>query len=272
VTRADCASFLQWALPRLGMRWAGFRRVRSQVCKRIGRRMVGLELGSLDGYRRYLEAYPEEWARLDAMCRITISRFFRNHTVFEAIGGEVLPALAAAASERGDPTVRVWSCGCASGEEAFSVAMLWAARIAARTPPVEIEITATDADPAMLDRARRGFYGAGSIRELPDDLRAVGLDTDGQGYRVRASIRGRLRWLCEDVRLGVPMGPFDLVLCRNLVLTYFADGLQRDVMGRVVETIRGGGALVIGSHEQLPDLLVPLERWVAKLPIYRRAG
>jgi len=97
--RAQCVAFLQWALPQMRMRWAGFRRVRSQVCKRIGRRRRELGLDDLDAYRAYLKERPDEWQRLDAMCRITISRFLRDRGVFEALSEVVLPALIVSARE-----------------------------------------------------------------------------------------------------------------------------------------------------------------------------
>ena len=84
------------------MRWPGFRKVRSQVCKRIRRRLNTLALDDLDAYKRYLETHADEWPRLDSMCRITISRFYRDRGVFEALEAEVLPALATAARKRGD--------------------------------------------------------------------------------------------------------------------------------------------------------------------------
>jgi len=270
VKQAECVDFLQWCLPRLRMRWPGFRKVRSQVCKRIGRRLRELDLEDLDAYRRYLESHADEWARLDAMCRITISRFFRDRGVFEALETEVFPALATAARKRGDRALKIWSCGCASGEETYTVTMLWHTRVAPRYPDLGIEVTATDADPQMLERARRGVYSAGSIRELPDDLRHAAIEDAGGLFRVRDRFRERVSWRCQDVRVATLPGPFDLILCRNLVLTYFDDTLQREVMDGVAAALRPGDALVIGSHESLPPLAVACEPWCAKLPIYRR--
>jgi len=272
VKQAECVDFLQWCLPQLRMRWPGFRKVRSQVCKRIARRLRALDLEDFAAYRRHLEAHDDEWARLDSMCRITISRFFRDRGVFEALETEVLSALASAALQRGDHTLKIWSCGCGSGEEAYTVAILWEARIAARLPGIEIEVTATDTDPRVLERARHGVYSAGSIRELPVDLRQAGMETEGESFRVCARFRKSMSWRCQDVRVETPPGPFDLILWRNLVLTYFDEALQSEVMERVVKALGPGGALVIGSHESLPPLAVAWEPWCAKLPIYRRVG
>jgi chemotaxis protein methyltransferase CheR len=270
VSQAECTKFLKWCLPRLRMRWAGFRKVRSQVCKRIARRMRELDFDDLDAYRRYLQLDDEEWRRLDGMCRITISRFFRERGVFEALENDVLPALASAALERGDHTLKIWSCGCASGEEVYGMIALWEGRVAQGHPEIDLEVVATDADPQMLERARRGVYGSSSIRELPVDLWRFAFEGAGEPYRVRTRLRERVSWRCQDVRDTTPEGLFDLILCRNLVLTYFDQELQLEVMPRVLEVLRPGGALVIGSHESLTPYDLGCDHWGGPLPIFRR--
>ncbi len=126
VKDADCTEFLQWALPRLGMRWPGFRRVRGQVCKRLRRRMAELGLRDLADYRALLETHPEEWTRLDGLCRISISRFYRDQGVWRTLEREILPRLADRARARGETRLRIWSAGCASGEEPYTLALLFA--------------------------------------------------------------------------------------------------------------------------------------------------
>src|SRR5687767_9866085 len=93
---AECAGFLQEALPRLGLRWPGFRKVRGLVCKPIGKRLRERGLADLCDYRAYLEAHASEWERLDAFCRIPISRLYRDRAVFAGLEHEVLPVLAMA--------------------------------------------------------------------------------------------------------------------------------------------------------------------------------
>lgn len=86
---ADCVAFLQWALPRLDLRWRGFRKVHGQVCKRLKRRMKELGLDGFDAYRKWLAADTDEWAVLDGMCHITVSRFYRDSRIFKALGQHV---------------------------------------------------------------------------------------------------------------------------------------------------------------------------------------
>src|SRR5690242_19600070 len=154
----QCVAFLQWALPRLGMRWAGFRKVRRQVCERLGWRLAELGLPDLDAYRALLEREPEEWVTLEALTHITISRFYRDRGVFGFLAAEVLPDLAASGR------VRAWSAGCASGEEAYTLSIMWELELAERFPSAKFAVLASDVEEAMLGLARRGCYGAGSLR------------------------------------------------------------------------------------------------------------
>lgn len=116
----DCVAFLQWALPQLRLRWVGFRKVRAQVCKRIDRRCR--ELGLPDGvaYRDYLVTHPTEWPIMASLCRISISRFYRDRAVFDQLAQVVLPVLAS-----GETELRCWSLGYASGEEAYTLNLIW---------------------------------------------------------------------------------------------------------------------------------------------------
>jgi chemotaxis protein methyltransferase CheR len=115
----DCTVFLQWALPLRNLRWPGFRKVRRQVCKRLKRRIEELGLVDFAAYRARLEADASEWGVFDECCHITISRFFRDRGVFEALRQRVLPDIATRArSER--QTARIWSAGCASGEGPYT--------------------------------------------------------------------------------------------------------------------------------------------------------
>jgi chemotaxis protein methyltransferase CheR len=251
MTDDECVAFLQWALPRLRLRWAGFRKVRRQVCRRIVGRQAQLGVG-VAAYRARLEADPAEWPVLERLCRVTISRFWRDRGLFEALRDEVLNALG--------PDVVAWSAGCASGEEAYSLVL------AADEAGVRLRVLATDVDPVLLERARRASYPESSLRELPSDLRLHAFEAG----RLRPEYRARVEFVRHDVRTGSPDGPFDLVLCRNLVFTYFDEELQREVGGRLTPALRPGGALVVGAHETLPQGLEGLVPWLSSIGVYRR--
>ena len=238
-------AFLQWALPRLGRRWAGYRRVRRQVCRRARRRARELGLESLADYRRRLERDPHEWRALDALANITISRFRRDRGVFEFLEADVLPALARAAAT----SVRAWSAGCAGGEEAYTLAIAWELAPEPRPP---LEILATDVEPAMLRRATAARYAPPSLRDLPPAWRAAAFAPDGDELVLRPRFRGLVTVARHDLRSEPPAGPFDLVLCRNVAFTYFDETGRRDALRRIADVMEPGAVLVVGAHERLP--------------------
>jgi len=265
-----CVRFLQRTLPQMHMLWPGFRRVRRQVCKRIDRRMNALGLAHIDEYEAYLETHAGEWARLDSLCRITISRFSRDRGVFATLVEAVLPELARDVRARGGDTLRAWSVGCASGEEPYTLAILWHTKLQPRFPGMKLDITATDIDAQMLERARAARYARGSLKELPADLLARAFTREDDTYRLDSRYTANVTFLEQDVRETCPEGPFDLVLCRNLVFTYFDEGLQAGLLGRIVDCMADGAALVVGIHEDLPEGTARLAPWFDKQRIYRK--
>jgi len=267
---SECVGFLQWYLPRLGLRWAGFRKVRGTVCKRIARRIRALGLADLAAYRGYLADHRAEWEHLETLCRIPISRFWRDRAVFEWLAAEGLPERAALAAERNQPVVRLWSAGCASGEEAYSLRIAWSQRAEAVSPSVRPEILATDAEQQMIARAKAARYSKGSVRELPPDLRSRAFDRDGDGFVLRDAMKTDVAFLQQDLRRSWPGGPFDLICCRNTAFTYFDAHGQRQVLDRLAERLQPDGLLIVGGHETLPGDDARFSRVANALPVYRR--
>jgi chemotaxis protein methyltransferase CheR len=274
VTDRDCISFLQWALPRLGLRWEGFRKPRRQVCRRIERRRRALGLADLDAYRGRLEADPGEWRVLDQLCLVTISRFWRDQSVFDALASKVLPALAGEARAKGRPRLKAWSAGCASGEEPYSLRLAWDLSAAANGSGVDLEILATDVDQTLLDRARRGCWPSSSLKDLPAAIRERAFDKRGELFCLRREYRHGVSFRLHDIRDGSPESGYDLVLCRNLAFTYFDLDGQRAAARLLARSLLPGGALVLGSHEALPGAEGALEHWGDNIPhaIHRHDG
>jgi chemotaxis protein methyltransferase CheR len=262
VKDTDCTEFLQWALPRFRMRWPGFRRVRGQVCKRLGRRLAELGLKNLVDYRALLEMHSEEWTRLDGLCRISISRFYRDQGVWRTLEREILPRLAERARARGDRKLRIWSAGCASGEEPYTKALLFA--FGEAISDCRPEILATDADPHLLERARRACCPTTSLRNVPESWRAA-FERFGEEYRLRPGYRRPVRFLEQDIRHAFPESRFDLILCRNLAFTYFETPVQTGIARRLAERLETDGMLLLGIHESLPEsvpMLVQERPWL----------
>lgn len=267
-----CVHFLQWALPQLHLRWRGYRRVRRQVCKRLGRRLRVLGLPDLAAYRDYLAAHPAEWSILDNLCYISISRFYRDQAVFDQLTQVVWLALAKQALTRGQTTFCCWSIGCASGEEPYTLSLIWHLALQPRFPTLSCHILATDADEGLLERAKAARYPASSLRELPPTWRGVAFTQVDDEYRLGDRFRAGVEFQRQDIRAAQPPGPFHLVLCRNLVLTYFAESLQREVLAQIIPRLHDGGAFVAGTHETLPEGVGGLALWFPNLGIYRKEG
>jgi chemotaxis protein methyltransferase CheR len=202
---------------------------------------------------------------LDALCRISISRFYRDRGIFDELA-RALPPLAAQARQRGAARLRIWSAGCASGEEPYTEALLLAFRML--PDPCQAEIVATDADPHLLARARRACYPPGSLRELPPGWQAAAFNAVGEERCLRPAYRNAVRFLEQDIRRERPDEHFDLILCRNLVFTYFAVPLQMRTVARLADALVPDGLLLLGSHESLPQAVPGL---ITERPwLYRR--
>jgi len=267
---AEGVSLLQWCMPKLRLRWPGLRKVRRIVYKRIDRRLKELGLSGVDAYRSYLESHPAEWPVLDALCWIPVSRFYRDKGVFQHLEQEVLYQLSEAAAIRGEKEVWCWSLGCASGEEPYTLAILWRHVLASRFPMVEIRILATDVDPQAIERASRGCYPEHSIRDLPQDWRAEAFVVTNEEFCLKAEYRQPVIFRLQDIRETTPEGRFDLILCRNVVFTYFDSALQLEILQKILDKLISGGALVIGRTEYLPEGVAGLELWSKATRVYRK--
>jgi len=269
-TDSENVRFLQWCLPKLHLRWPGFRKVRRHVYKRVTGRLKELGLPGLEAYRLYLQAHPDEWAMLDSFCWINISRFFRDRAVFEHLANEVLPQLAQRVIGLAQTEILCWSAGCAAGEEPYTLSIIGKNRLSTQFPQLRLRIVATDIDQAAIRRAERACYRASSLRDLPAEWRTEAFVAVADELCLKTEYRRPVTFVLQDIRAGVPEGRFHLVLCRNLVFTYFDEVLQRRIMQRLSGTLAPGGVLVIGSLESIPDGPWGVQPWSTRLGIYQK--
>jgi len=253
VKDADCVRFLQWFLPQNHMRWPGFRKVRSQVCKRIAKRLEQLQIHNVEAYQGYLLQQPQEWFNLDKLCRVSISRFYRDKLVFTQLAQQVLPELAARAQATEDKTVRVWSIGCGSGEEPYTLVILWQHLLAQNFPAIQLHVLATEVDPHLLERCRHACYPASTIKNMPEALRTVAFSRTDYQYCLKPAYKNTIEFEQQDIRKTMPEEQFNLILCRNLVFTYFDLELQQKLLNELHSHLFPNGWLVLGVHEQLPE-------------------
>jgi chemotaxis methyl-accepting protein methylase len=218
---------------------------------RLESRMLAAGCADLHAYHSRLMAEREEIDRLVESLVVPVTEFFRDGWVFRELADRVLPALPVSSG-----TLRAWVVGTATGEEAYTVAMLLA-EAAARQRGRGFEVLASDLDQRSLEVARAGLYSAAAVQAIPPELRQRYLRSEGSGFRMMDSIRGRVHFAQHDL-MGPRLAPkeaivaaFDLVSCRN-VLFYFDASLRAKAVERLAAVVEPGGALVIGPTEALP--------------------
>jgi chemotaxis protein methyltransferase CheR len=239
--------FLAAALPPLGLSPEAHRR--RNLRRRLTRRMETLGIHEFRLYLEHLKRTPEEGRVLRSLLPVTISRFFRNRSVFDALSERILPELAA----RGI-ACRAWCAGCASGEEAYSLRIAWE-ELPGKKPP--FFVSATDIDPASLSRASEGIYGESSLREVPKGIRGKYFAREGNAFRIREDLKAGMEFRLHDLRDGNPPGKSDLILCRNAAFTYFLPEAQMLAARAFRASLSPSGWLVIGRTEKLPPWATP---------------
>jgi chemotaxis protein methyltransferase CheR len=154
----------------------------------------------------------------------------------------------------------------------YSLRLIWDMQLAAHYPELDLELLGTDSEAQVLARARNACYPRSSLRETPPDWLGEAFTIQDGDYCVRPEFRRHIAFELQDIRRSLPEGLFDLILCRNLVLTYFEPDLRRAVLTRMVARLQPQGALVVGIHERLPDEFRGLEPWPGSRACYRRCG
>jgi chemotaxis protein methyltransferase CheR len=231
--------------------WQGYRKVRKGVIKRLRRHMTELDCTNLGDYIAVLEQNQAAYQMCQAYLRVTISRFCRDKQVWRHLENRLLPELAAHYPSE----LKVWSAGCACGEEPYSLAILWD-RLQI---PTALKITATDADPLNLERARKGVFGKSSLKALsPECISSCFRRLNAKHYSILPHLQENISWYVHDLLDTPPQRQFHLIFLRNNLLTYYQQPTLGPAAERIVETLMSGGLLVIGAHERLPDLSVPL--------------
>src|SRR5919112_1335386 len=263
----DLHAFLDRVRERTGLDFSAYKR--ATIVRRLQRRMAAAGAATLPEYRRYMDRHPEELQRLVASFLIKVTEFFRDPELFSYLRDQVLPGLISEARERGE--LRIWSAGCATGEEAYSLAMLVSDLLAEDAEDLPVRIFATDVATDAVEFARRGIYTQAALQGLPPDLVARHFTPIDGAFEVRKQVRSLVVFGEHDLANRAPFPRIDLVLCRN-VLIYFTPELQRRALQLFAYSLRQGGYLALGKSETvspLPDFFT-LEQ--PRLKIFRRAG
>jgi two-component system, chemotaxis family, CheB/CheR fusion protein len=214
--------------------------------RRVERRVSLRSLPSLDSYARLMRQQPDEAVALMKELLISVTNFFRDPQAWSALEERIIPRLFLNKGPRDQ--VRVWVPGCATGEEAYSVAMLLAEHAAGSIAQPAIQVFATDLDERAIATAREGFYTDAEIADVPEDRLKQFFSREASGYRVKRDLREVVLFAHHNVIKDPPFSHIDLISCRNLLIY-----LNRAIQERLIETfhfaIRPGGILFLGTSE-----------------------
>ncbi len=233
---------------------------RSTILRRIARRMQVTRSENLREYNDALSDNPEEVRALFADLLISVTTFFRDRDSFEALKTSVIPQLFE--GRDATDTIRAWVPGCATGEEAYSIAMLLSEEASRHEPRPMMQVFASDLDGNALAIAREGLYPAAIEADVSEERLRRFFTRDKDGYRVRQELRDLLLFALHDVLKDPPFSRVDFISCRNLLI-YLDRELQEQVCTTFHYALNAGGFLLVGSSETAdhpPGLFRPLDR------------
>ena len=242
----DLESLLDYLKRSRGFDFTGYKR--STLGRRIDRRMQLVGVDAYASYIDYLEVHPDEFDALFDTVLINVTCFFRDRDSWQQLAERVLPSLLAGKGP-GAP-VRVWSAGCASGEEAYTLAMVLAEAIGLDEFRERVKIYATDVDDDALARARQATYAGPEMDGVPSDLLEKYFEESNNRYAFRGDLRRTLIFGRHDLTRDAPISRVDLLVCRN-ALMYFNAETQHQILARFHFALNDGGVLFLGRAETM---------------------
>ena len=228
----------------------------TSLARRIRVRMQHVRVDTFDDYVTYIERHPGEHVALFNTILINVTAFFRDLEAWQVLGEEIIPRLVDEAAD--SRSLRLWSVGCSSGEEAFSAAILLAEHLGDRAADFNVKIYATDVDEEALNTARHALYRSDDVKDVPASFLEKYFSREGQAYRFRRDLR---RWCIfgrHNVAQDPPLSHIDLLICRN-ALIYFTRDLQDRILARFHYAVIERGFLFLGRAESL----LARSRWFA---------
>lgn len=245
---------------------------KNTLYRRIERRMGIHQINKIASYVRYLQENPAELDILFKELLIGVTNFFRDPGVWEELEDNVIPPLIATMPH--GQILRAWIPGCSTGEEAYSLAIVFKEAMDKMIPNknLSLQIFATDLDIAAIDKARKGIFPSNIVADVtPERLNRFFIKTDDDNYRVNAQIREMVLFAPQNVIKDPPFTKLDLLSCRNLLI-YLDTELQKKLLTLFHYSLNNGGILILGSAETngaQNDLFSTVN---AKLRIYQRSG
>ncbi|MBD2100418.1 protein-glutamate O-methyltransferase CheR [Leptolyngbya sp. FACHB-261] len=237
---------------------------RPALKSRILARMQRLGVENYRDYRAHFEQQPKELSYFLDTVFINFTRFFRDRLVWDYLANQAIPQIIA--NKAPHESIRVWSVGCASGEETYSLAIVLAEALGIEQFQQRVRLFGTDVDPKAVLKARRGYYSAHAVEAIPTALREKYFECTTDGYLRHSGLRRSIFFRCHDLIHRPPFLKIDLLVCRN-TLIYFRQEAQTQALLRFNFSLRNDGFLLLGQAENLvthlqKSLFTPVERQV----------
>ena len=249
-------SLLTYLKEERGFDFTGYKR--ASLMRRVRRRMDAVEITDFEAYQDHLLLHPDEFTELFNTILINVTGFFRDRDAWTHLQEQILPALV---ERRDGRPIRAWSAGCASGEEAYSLAMAFAEVLGVEDFVRRVKIYATDVDEEALSVARQATYTQHEMHGVPDDLRDKYFERQGQRFLFRKELRRTVIFGRNDLVQDAPISHVDILACRN-TLMYFNAETQSQILQRLHFALQPDGVLFLGKAEMLlghPSLFRTLE-------------
>ena len=239
--------------------------------RRVARRMAMASIEA-DGMEQYLKILRQDPAELDLLAKdllINVTSFFRDAKTFEAMEQIVIPDLIRI--RKLDRPLRVWVAGCSTGEETYSLAMIFREQLLEADTDIKLQVFASDIDPDAVARARDGLYPESIAEEIPPARLKRFFTREEHGYRVSPELRAIVVFTVQDILADPPFSRLDLVSCRNLLI-YLRPEAQAQVIAMFHFALREGGVLLLGSAETVGGAVTQFEAISKQHKIYRHIG
>jgi two-component system CheB/CheR fusion protein len=248
---------LEYLRQNRGFDFTGYKR--PSLMRRVGKRMQDIHIETFEDYVDYLEVHPEEFSHLFDTILINVTAFFRDTAAWEYLGSEIIPRILAV--KKGSDPIRIWSAGCASGEEPYSLAMLFAETMGENAFRERVKIYASDVDEEALTVARQGNYSSNATEPVSTERKERFFEHSNSRLVFRSDLRRSIIFGRHDLVKDAPISHLDLLACRNCLMYFNAD-TQRRILGGFHFALNNDGFLFLGKAELLfthADLFSPVD-------------
>lgn len=242
---------------------------KNTIYRRVERRMVAVQIDSLENYVAYLVKESNEISILFNEILINVTRFFRDPDAFEFLETIIIPEIVD--NKKNDQTIRIWVCGCSTGEEAYSLAMLFTDVIEKKQKNIHLQLFASDIDADAIEVARKARYPANDCSDISPYKLNKYFTKEGKHYHLCKAVRDTVVFALQDIVKDPPFSQIDMISCRN-VLIYMDQLLQKQMFSTFHYSLKNTGILFLGASESIGEysgLFLPLD---TKWKVYQRIG